>query len=83
MTESMVQKLLDSVSLACATFQAEVAASRQTTELLVDSTEAARLLGMSVSWVVKQTNLPFKRRIGRSVRYSLSGINKWLETRPR
>lgn len=49
----------------------------------VDVDEAARLLGMSRSWVYRHAGrLPFARRVGRrSLRFSTSGIRRYLGSR--
>jgi len=46
----------------------------------VDVDQAARLLGMSRSWVYRHARrLPFARRVGRrAVRFSTSGIRRYL-----
>lgn len=49
----------------------------------VDVDEAARLLGMSRSWVYRHAGrLPFGRRVGRrALRFSTAGIRRYLATR--
>ena len=49
----------------------------------VDVDEAARLLGMSPSWVYRHARrLPFARRVGgRALRFSTSGIRRYLSAR--
>jgi excisionase family DNA binding protein len=42
--------------------------------------EAATMLGHSKIWLYrKSTRLPFSVRMGRSVRFSRKGIEKWIE----
>jgi excisionase family DNA binding protein len=43
--------------------------------------EAARRLGMSVDYLYKAKNLPFRRKIGRSVRFSAAGLERWNRQR--
>lgn len=48
-------------------------------EKLLKVDEAAARLGMSREWVYRHgKTLPFARRIGRSVRFSAGGIDRWL-----
>jgi predicted DNA-binding transcriptional regulator AlpA len=49
----------------------------------VDVDDAARLLGMSRSWVYRHASrLPFTRRVGRrALRFSTSGIRRYLAVR--
>jgi predicted DNA-binding transcriptional regulator AlpA len=53
------------------------------TDRTVDVREAARLLGMSPSWVYRHAReLPFAHRVGsRAVRFSVSGIRRYLARR--
>jgi predicted DNA-binding transcriptional regulator AlpA len=49
---------------------------------LVDRSEAARLLGVSESWLNRHTALPFRVRLShRKVRYSVAGIQTYLSRR--
>jgi len=51
---------------------------------LVSVAEAAKRTGMSRRWLYLQArkgNLPFARRIGRAVRFSPAGIERWLAAR--
>jgi predicted DNA-binding transcriptional regulator AlpA len=51
-------------------------------DCLLSATEAAKRTGMSTRWLWKHADtLPFARRIGRAVRFSPAGIEKWLATR--
>lgn len=51
---------------------------RNTHDDLVDVHEAARVLGMSVKWVYRHASkLPFAVRVGRSLRFSRAGIEKY------
>ena len=49
----------------------------------VDVREAARLLGMSPTWVYRHARrLPFSRRVGgRALRFSVAGIRRYLASR--
>jgi predicted DNA-binding transcriptional regulator AlpA len=49
----------------------------------VDVKDAVRLLGMSPSWLYRNAKrLPFARRVGgRAVRFSTSGIRRYLASR--
>jgi len=54
------------------------------TDGLVSVAEAARRTGMSRRWLYLHTrrgDLPFARRIGRAVRFSPTGIDRWLAAR--
>lgn len=50
---------------------------------VVDAAEAARLLGMSTTWLYRNArSLPFTRRLGpRTLRFSVAGLHKYLATR--
>ncbi len=49
---------------------------------LLSAADAARRTGMSKRWLyVHADTLPFARRIGRAVRFSPAGIERWLSTR--
>jgi predicted DNA-binding transcriptional regulator AlpA len=51
-------------------------------ERLLKVDDAAARLGMSREWVYRNgRTLPFARRIGRSVRFSAPGIDRWLSQR--
>jgi hypothetical protein len=41
--------------------------------------EAARVLGVSPSWLHHRPNLPFRRKIGGKVKFSRSGIARWSQ----
>jgi excisionase family DNA binding protein len=60
-----------------------VAQSATDSDETVDVDEAARLLGMSRSWVYRHARrLPFARRVGRrALRFSTSGIRRYLAAR--
>src|SRR5262245_5949014 len=60
-----------------------VAPSLSHSDETVDVDEAARLLGMSRSWVYRHAaRLPFARRVGRrALRFSTSGIRRYLASR--
>jgi predicted DNA-binding transcriptional regulator AlpA len=48
---------------------------------LLNVTEAARLLGKSPDWLYRRAStLPFCRRIGRSVRFSAKGVERYIHT---
>jgi predicted DNA-binding transcriptional regulator AlpA len=65
------------------TAQPAVASSPTHGDATVDVDEAARLLGMSRSWVYRHASrLPFTRRVGRrALRFSTSGIRRYLAAR--
>jgi len=49
---------------------------------LLDVKEAAALLGMSIDWVYRRARrLPFTVRMGRTLRFSETGIQRWLAHR--
>ena len=51
---------------------------------LLTANEVARRAGMSKDYVYRHANgLPFTHRVGRAVRFSENGLNRWLETRQR
>jgi predicted DNA-binding transcriptional regulator AlpA len=43
--------------------------------------EAARRLGVSIDYLYKTKNLPFRRRIGRRVVFSSAGLDRWNRQR--
>ena len=51
----------------------------QAADELVDVNEAARILGVSPSWLHHRPNLPFRRKIGGKVKFSRSGIARWSQ----
>jgi predicted DNA-binding transcriptional regulator AlpA len=58
-------------------------ANYRTKDSLVAVDEAARLLGMSKDWIYDHASeLPFTRRIGRSLRFSVAGIRHYQARRP-
>ena len=53
-------------------------------EKLLDAKEAAAMLGYSEIWLYRNSKrLPFSVRMGRSIRFSRKGIEKWIETQKR
>jgi predicted DNA-binding transcriptional regulator AlpA len=53
-------------------------------EKLLDAKEAAAKLGHSKIWLYRNSKrLPFSVRMGRSVRFSRKGIEKWIEAQKR
>jgi len=60
-----------------------VASSPTQGDATVDVDEAARLLGMSPTWVYRHAEtLPFTRRVGRrALRFSVAGIRRYLASR--
>jgi len=52
---------------------------------LVDIHEAARLLGMSTSWLYRNAStFPFVVKLnGRNLRFNVNGMEKWLRDRAR
>ncbi len=46
---------------------------------LLDVEEASRMLGTTPSWLRRHSGLPFVRRLGRrTIRYSATGISRWI-----
>lgn len=46
--------------------------------------QVAERVGMSTDWVYRRANrLPFARRIGRSLRFSAEGLERWMHLRNR
>jgi predicted DNA-binding transcriptional regulator AlpA len=41
--------------------------------------EAARMLGVSASWLHHRPQLPFRRKIGGRVKFSRTGIERWCQ----
>jgi predicted DNA-binding transcriptional regulator AlpA len=58
-------------------------ASPQDADQTVNVQDAARLLGMSPTWVYRHADtLPFTRRVGRrALRFSVAGIRRYLARR--
>jgi excisionase family DNA binding protein len=53
-------------------------------ERLLSIGEAAEMLGHSQIWLYRNSKrLPFSVRMGRSVRFSRKGIEKWIEAHKR
>ena len=53
-------------------------------EKLLSIAEAAEMLGYSEIWLYRNSKrLPFSVRMGRSIRFSRKGIEKWIETQKR
>ena len=53
-------------------------------EKLLDAKAAAAMLGHSEIWLYRNSKrLPFAVRMGRSVRFSRKGIEKWIEAQKR
>jgi hypothetical protein len=51
-------------------------------EQLVDAPEAARRLNVTEDWVRRHTDeLPFTVRLGRKVRFSVAGLDKYVRLR--
>jgi excisionase family DNA binding protein len=51
---------------------------------LLSIEEAAKMLGHSKIWLYRNSKrLPFLVKMGRSIRFSRSGIEKWIETQKR
>lgn len=49
---------------------------------MLELAPAAKLLGMSESWLQKRgKKLPFQKKIGGRVKFSRRGIDRWLQTR--
>ncbi len=56
-------------------------APAQTREQLLDVEAAAQRLGVSRDYLYRHhAELPFTRRMGTALRFSLSGMEKWLRT---
>jgi excisionase family DNA binding protein len=61
-----------------------LASPRGGEDVLVTARDAARLLGMSTRWLYRNARagkLPFVHKLGTSIRFSTSGITRWLTTR--
>jgi hypothetical protein len=70
-------------ALLCA-FAARMAEARRATPTVIDADlvdvhEAARLLGVSRSWLNHRPELPFRRKLGGKVKYSRSGLARWRQ----
>ena len=53
-------------------------------EKLLSINEAAEMLGYSAVWLYRNSKrLPFSIRMGRSIRFSRKGIEKWIEAQKR
>lgn len=51
---------------------------------LLDAEKAAEMLGHSEIWLYRNSKrLPFSVRMGRSIRFSRKGIEKWIEAQKR
>ena len=54
------------------------------TDRLLSTAEAAKILNVSVMWLYKNSKrLPFSVRIGRSVKFSHKGLQRWMEAQSR
>ena len=71
---------LPALMLAIAARLAEVKpATAQAADELLDVNEAAKVLGVSPSWLHHRPNLPFRRKIGGKLKFSRKGIERWRE----
>lgn len=53
-------------------------------EKLLSINEAAEMLGYSAIWLYRNSKrFPFSIRMGRSIRFSRKGIEKWIEAQKR
>jgi predicted DNA-binding transcriptional regulator AlpA len=54
----------------------------KTEDRLLDAKETAGRLGYSVDWLYRNSrHLPFARHVGRGVRFSESGLNRFIKSR--
>jgi predicted DNA-binding transcriptional regulator AlpA len=50
-------------------------------DLLLDADAAAKLLGVSSSWLYHRPKLPFRVKVGGKLKFRRSGIERWLRNR--
>jgi predicted DNA-binding transcriptional regulator AlpA len=48
---------------------------------LLDAGSAAKLLGVSESWLYHRPKLPFRVKVGGKLKFRRSGIERWLKQR--
>lgn len=48
---------------------------------LLDACAAAKLLGVSESWLYHRSKLPFRVKVGGKLKFRRSGIDRWLKQR--
>jgi predicted DNA-binding transcriptional regulator AlpA len=48
---------------------------------LLDAGAAAKLLGVSESWLYHRSRLPFRVKVGGKLKFRRSGIERWLKQR--
>ncbi|MGD0310225.1 MAG: helix-turn-helix domain-containing protein [Acidobacteriota bacterium] len=79
-----VPALMAQMAAAQSTLAARLLSSEQKAEpedKLLDLEEASRMLGVKKDWIYSRTrSLPFIVRLGRKLRYSRCGIEKYIKT---
>ena len=85
-TPGRIAPLLAQLAAVQASMAARLAAAETGTayveETLLTVTETAERLGVSEDWLYRRTkSLPFVVRVGRHVRYSASGIDRYIRNR--
>ena len=78
-----IPALMAQMAAAQSTLAARLLSAENRAELndeLLDAAQAAEKLGVSKDWLYTRTNtLPFVVRLGRKVRFSLRGIEKYVK----
>jgi predicted DNA-binding transcriptional regulator AlpA len=82
--QSVVDSLLDSLAekIVERLQQVDSGRAQQGENRLLDSAEAAEILGLSKHWLYKNSNrLPFAIKVGGALRFERRGLERWLEMR--
>lgn len=78
----MTQLSAMQASMAARLVSTSEEASTNSPDALLDVVEAAKRLGVSEDWLYRRANkLPFVVRVGRHVRFSVNGIDRFIRNR--
>lgn len=69
-------------SMAARLLEASGEAAAPHEDTLIGAEDAAKRLGVSTDWIYRRTrSLPFVVRVGRHVRFSSTGIDRYIKSR--
>ena len=82
---ALILTLLQAQSVATARLMADMRSSGDgraaSPDVNLSAEEAARRLGVSIDYLYKHKNLPFRVEIGRRVVFSAAGLERWNQQR--